>query len=698
MKKLLIGLLVLVVVVVAAVAVLPFFIPLDTVKQQITTRAEDATGRKLVIAGDFDLSILPRVRIKAGDVTFANAPGAEQANMLELAELEVGLSLFPLIGGELELTSFVLVDPVINLEVDANGRPNWQFEQKTTSGSASGGASDSSAGGSRDSSDGGSEPSGLREVSLGDVRLVNGTVRFADAQAGTSQEIQAINAQISLPSLDQIMTATGSAVWNGETVDLTVQVDEPRALMEGASTGVQTAIKAAPVTLDYKGTVTNAKPAAVTGDISLDVPSIRELAAWAGKPIETAGGGMGPLSVNGKLDMAGKSIAFRDAEISVDNMNAKGDFEVDTGGRVPSIVASLEVDKLDLNTYLPPESNNAATPSTGAAAPSAGGGSAASGDAGGSKDWSDDPIDFSGLNLVNADLSFATGGIFVNEIKVGRTALKTVLKGGKLSADLTEMALYDGQGTAQITVDAGSNTVTQKLDLQGVQAAPLLTDAAGFDRIEGTANIVADVTTRGASQRQLVQALNGTGSVQFLDGAVRGINIAAMLRNISSAFLDASARETQKTDFAELAGTYTITNGILKNDDLFLKSPLLRVDGKGTADMPGRTVDYRLTPKVVATTEGQGGQSDVSGLAVPVAITGPWDNLAFAPDLSGAVDQLVNDPSKALEALEKVIPSTEGSGEGSNPLDALKKIVPGSENSDGGSDNPLGELKKLFGR
>ncbi|MFT5180484.1 MAG: AsmA protein, partial [Alphaproteobacteria bacterium] len=577
MKKILIGILALVVLVVAAAVIVPFFIPLDAVKEQITTRAEEATGRKLTIAGDFDLSILPRVRIKAGNVTFANAPGAKQANMLELAELEVGVSLFPLISGQVEVSSFVLIDPVINLEVDAKGRPNWQFEDKESSKGSDEKSKKSGGGDSGDSK-------GLREISLGDVRLVNGTVRFSDAQVGTSQEIQSINAQINLPSLDQALSADGSLAWNGETIDLSLKVDQPRALMEGASTGVETSIKSSPVTLDYKGTVTNAKPAAVTGDISLNVPSIRKLAAWAGKPIEAAGGGLGPLSIKGTLDMAGKSIAFRGAKISIDNMNATGDFEVDTSASVPSIVASLEVDKLDLNTYLPPESDKPAAPSSGggAAAPATGGASA------GPSDWSDDPIDFSALKLVNADLSFVTGGIFVKEIKVGRTALKTVLLGGKLALDLNEMALYDGQGTGRITVDAGRNTITQKLDLKGVQAAPLLTDAAGFDRVEGTANIVTDVTTRGASQRQLVSALNGKGSIQFLDGAVRGINLAAMLRNVSSAFLDSSAKETQKTDFAELAGTYTITNGIVKNDDLFLKSPLLRIDGKGTSDIPKR--------------------------------------------------------------------------------------------------------------
>jgi AsmA protein len=263
------------------------------------------------------------------------------------------------------------------------------------------------------------------------------------------------------------------------------------------------------------------------------------------------------------------------------------------------------------------------------------------------------------------------------------------------------MALYDGQGTGRITVDAGSNAVTQKLDLNSVQAAPLLTDAAGFDRIEGTANIVADVKTRGASQRQLVSALNGNGKIQFLDGAIRGINIGAMVRNISSAFLDPAARQSQKTDFAELAGTYTITNGIVKNDDLFLKSPLLRVEGNGTADMPKRTVNYRITPKVVATAQGQGGTDQLAGLAVPVVISGPWDNLSYRPDLTGAVQGTAKDPSKAIESLKNAVPGTGGSGDGSSPLDSLKGVIPGTGDSGDGSsssDNPLGGLKKLFGK
>ena len=100
-----------------------------------------------------------------------------------------------------------------------------------------------------------------------------------------------------------------------------------------------------------------------------------------------------------------------------------------------------------------------------------------------------------------------------------------------------------------------------------------------------------------------------------------------MVRNAASAFLDPAAGEARKTDFAELAGTFKITDGVLANDDMRLRAPALRVDGSGRVNLPKRTINYRIEPKAAATLEGQGGQRDVAGLLVPVIIKGPWDDL-----------------------------------------------------------------------
>ena len=210
--------------------------------------------------------------------------------------------------------------------------------------------------------------------------------------------------------------------------------------------------------------------------------------------------------------------------------------------------------------------------------------------------------------------------------------------------------------------------IALNFDLKNFQAHPFMSDAMDFKRIEGTANAHLNVTTRGRSQRELVSALGGAGKVTFLNGAIRGINLAAMVRNVASAFLDPTAASTQKTDFAELGGTYVIRRGILTNNDLLLKSPLLRLTGRGTVTLPRQRIDYRLKPKIVASTRGQDSRAGAPGISVPVIVSGPWDNISYKPDLAGAIGGIAKDPAKALDTLKGLLSGTSGDGDSKSTL------------------------------
>ncbi len=138
----------------------------------------------------------------------------------------------------------------------------------------------------------------------------------------------------------------------------------------------------------------------------------------------------------------------------------------------------------------------------------------------------------------------------------------------------------------------------------------------------------------------------------------------------------------------------------MTNNDLSLKSPFIRVTGKGTSDMPKRTVNYRVTPKAVATSKGQGGSGDAGGIKVPVVISGPWHDLSYKPDLSAMIGNIAKDPKKALEAVKKIVPGVPKLG-GSSGGSILPKL--GGSDSGGGSAVPKAEdavkgIKKLFGR
>src|SRR3546814_19986309 len=96
------------------------------------------------------------------------------------------------------------------------------------------------------------------------------------------------------------------------------------------------------------------------------------------------------------------------------------------------------------------------------------------------------------------------------------------------------MQLYEGSGTGQVVVDgsSGQPAIAADFDLANFQASPFLNDLAKFDRILGTTESKLSVRTAGASQRKLVGNLAGNGAVVFRYGAIKGINIAALVRNI----------------------------------------------------------------------------------------------------------------------------------------------------------------------
>ncbi|MDO8608388.1 MAG: AsmA family protein [Phaeospirillum sp.] len=660
MKKILIGLAVLVVVLVGALIALPSLVPADRIKDEVVAGVKSATGRDLSIQGKVAVAVFPSLSVQVGNVALANPAGFTTKDLVRLGAVDVRLKLLPLLGGKVEVDSFVLVDPVITLETDRQGKGNWVFD--TAPAAAPSAAKTPEAKPAPTAA----APTAPADIRLGDVRITGGKLIQIDGKTGARQEIGDINLMVALKSLDSPFTAKGSLVWNAKKIEISADVASLKAVMAGETSNTSLAVTSEPVKLSFKGTTKGGSAAGIAGDLDLGVPSVRNLAAWAGAPIAMAGTGLGPLSIKGKLAAAGTQIAFTQASIDIDAIKSKGDVTVNTGGARPAIKGRLDVAMLDLNPYLPP----AGSPAAKGGAPAGEAGKAAAPAA--KSGWSDDPIDASGLKAADVDFALTCGGIVVNKIKVGKSALKIALHDGKLVADLTELALYQGAGKGRVALDGSQPGVglNAAFQLKGLQAEPFLTDAADTDRLSGTGNFDVTVTGRGKTQRQIVSALDGKGAVSFLNGAVKGINLAAMMRNVATAFTGGPA-STEKTDFAELGGTFTIAKGILTNNDLALKSPLLRVEGKGTVDLPQRSVNYRIDPKVVASLQGQGG-GDASGLVVPVLVSGPWENLSYRPDLEALVKQNVQNVGKAVEGLLGGGKSgATPSGGGLNPLKLL---------------------------
>ena len=74
------------------------------------------------------------------------------------------------------------------------------------------------------------------------------------------------------------------------------------------------------------------------------------------------------------------------------------------------------------------------------------------------------------------------------------------------------------------------------------------------------------------------KTLNGNAAFIFRDGAVKGVNIARMIREARAKLKGQTlppSDEPEQTDFAELTGTVTFTNGLAKNPDLRFRGKFL---------------------------------------------------------------------------------------------------------------------------
>lgn len=285
----------------------------------------------------------------------------------------------------------------------------------------------------------------------------------------------------------------------------------------------------------------------------------------------------------------------------------------------------LDIDKLNVDKYLPPKAAAAGGKET-------------------DKQTPEKPLDFSAIKELNASGVVKIGQLQVSNVKASNVRLEVKAANGKLDVAPLTANLYDGSLAGALSVNANNNHVALKQNLANVNINPLMKDALDKDVLEGRGNVALDVTTAGTSVAAMKKGLGGTASMNLRDGAIKGINLAKTFRETKAIFTtrkDAvqQAKQTEKTDFSELSATFRIAAGVARNDDLSMKSPFIRLSGAGDINIGEDRMDYLAKASVVNTTGGQGGQEldHLKGLTVPVRVSGLFDKLAYNIEFGGLV-------------------------------------------------------------
>ncbi|TYC66371.1 AsmA family protein [Stappia sp. BW2] len=523
---------------------------------------------------------------------------------------------------------------------------------------------------------------------------INGGVRIAEGEVGglglasavggdpEADRVTNLALDIDLQGLEKPVSLSGALSWRGEAFSVTGEGDTAR-LLAGEAAPVSVTVKGNRVSAGFNGRAS--RDGALDGAVSVDTADLRGLMAWLGKPLGN-GGGLKRFKASGIFGVAGETISFEETRFTLDDTSGEANGRIVLGNK-PNVTAQLDLRELVLDPYLGGASKSGSGGGNGSGKASgnssSGGGGGKRGGAGG---WSTEPIDFSGLNAIDADFKLTTKEIRWDKIKIDQSALSTTIKNGVLTANLEKLALYGGSGTGTVTLNGASATpaVAAKFALANLNAYPLLRDAADFNWIEGKTTINLNVTSKGGSEQALVQALNGTADYKFMDGAIKGINVPKMVRGLSvETLLGWQANPSAKTDFSSLGSTFEIQNGIAKTNDLSLVGPLVRMTGKGTTDMPAQRLSWRVEPKIVPTLEGQapqprrkGEDKKLAGLGVPIVIEGAWNDPRIYPDIKG----ILENPEAAYKQLQQtggeLISILQGKKEPSQELvDQANKVI-----------------------
>ena len=534
--------------IVAAALLLIVGVPSGFLTSEIQARVERETGYKLTIAGSSKIGIWPSLNVTLNDVTLQDPRDRDGSNRLTVGSVEADVTLASLWSGRPQVTELVVKKPVLHVPL-----------LRERSGQLISSARPAPVPGAGD------------KATIDRIRVIDGTVVFANLRDRVENRIEGINAEAGIGA-DRKVKLTGTAMTGDRALKFTINATAPVPPLERQNIPVE---------------------------IALEAPGVLQA----------------PLSAKAEVRLNGTTVMINGLSGALGDGAFNGWASIDLASK-PLVKLDLDFQRLDLG--------GAKASTTPVAQP-----------------WSNATFDLNGLNYVDAQVRASAAELVAGGAQFAPAAIDATLGSGVLKLRFSNLGAYDGQASGEITADASAAEPSFALnsDLAGVRALPLLTNLAGFDKLDGKMQAKITVRSSGSSPRAIMSNLNGTAFTVFQDGAIRGLNVAKMIRSLTSGTLAGwQEKQDQVTDLSQLSASFRINKGQAATTDLTLIGPLVKMTGIGTIDLGTKQIAFRVEPKLVLTTEGQGRAADPVGFGIPVMIDGPWAEPRIYPDMAGILD------------------------------------------------------------
>lgn len=654
--------------VVTTVGVFVFTFDANEYKQDLSGLVKSKTGRDLVFSGDIGLTFYPSLGMSLGSMTFSNPPGFGEQPMLSVTEASVSVDLFSLLRFEPEIAQLVLDGLQLQLQKNAEGKTNWDDLAKVSTEETPKEAPKESP----------TAPTVTAEVPLaltfGGLNITRANLTWQDDQAGQVYQLKNLSLQTSriqpnepfnlqlstrIQSTDQLdadVTFNTQVFFKEKLLRLSgmkLQTSAKGSLLpfnlvnlsssgdvEFSSKTSQLAVRGFDARISTAGGALQQASVALTGEIGFDLDQqhltvgaldVRADIVDASVPNGKISSGVSASKLDLKLNQ--RSVSLEELNLALNENRFQGFVKVRDYAR-PAVAFELSTERFDVDKLM---GTPAVTPEQPA-------------------EQAPEDVQISLpmqlLRDLQLDGQLKAGTLIAQGLTVNDVLIKLHADQGVIDIKPLQLNLYDGSLAGQLKLDARGEkpvySVSQKLS--GFQIGRFLTDFMGDDKVSGEANLDIQLQTRGEWLSELKGGLDGTMAVSMKDGALKGFNLREEIDRARAKLKGekVAERAVQKTDFSALSLSAVVRQGVVSTDDLNLQAPLLRVGGKGSANLVEETVNYQVNAKLVGTTKGQqGGEADeLSGLMIPVAITGPW----LSPDINVLLDDMLKAKLNAEKA------------------------------------------------
>lgn len=676
------------ILIVAAILTITALVDVEGYKPKIEQLVTEKTGYPLTLGGEISLSLFPWVGLSFTELQLDNPEGFVNKTFVRIDGFQARLKVLPLLSRQVEISKFVVNRPEIFLEKGANGSWNWQ---KLTEGSkpsttpASGTAKVPGSGDSKElPAQDSQKPGGfaLQSLVVGEFSITDGRVQINDLENQLKREVSNFTLQLVDVSLDKPIKMTMAAMLDGKPFGLKGSVGplgpDPLAGKINLDLVIQALETLNIKTSGYLEGLKKQKTYKLA--VNIEPFSPKQLFSNLGLsfPVTTTDPQvLGNVGFRATIAGDTTQVVVSDANILLDDSSINLDVTAKDFSR-PDLTFNVEVDAIDIDRYLPPPGaapGKSKTEASREPAPQKTTATVSSGKAPAGRAEQNSRINYDPLRKLVLEGIVKLRKLKVHGGTVDNFALNVSGRDGLFTINSLGMELYEGNiaATGKLNVQKDIPVTALNLTLQDVQVGPLLKDFAQKEIIEGKFKAEVLVNMKGDNGDLIKQSLNGKGDLLFQDGALIGLDLAQMARNIKSGFTLDQQGERPKTDFAELHAPFSITNGLVNTLDTTLRSPFVRVVATGDANLVNEALDMKVKPTIVSTIKGQGDEEQRRGLTIPVLVGGTFKAPKFSPDL----ESLVQDQLPSEEELSEIIKTGEVPAELKEQFEEAKGLLKG---------------------